>query len=288
MLSGGPSSVLRPRTRPASTPRCSTLGVPVLGICYGCSCWRSGSAARSSRPTTREYGRALLEARARDDPLFAGVGRARSARVWMSHGDRVLRLPAGLRACSPRSDELAVRRGAPRDAADLRPAVPPRGRAHRGRRADPRELRARHLRLRRHLDAWRRSSTSAVAAHPRAGRRAPRGLRALGRRRLVGRRRARAPRDRRPAAPASSSTTACCASGEREEVEAHASASTCMKLRSSRRRERALPRRARAASTDPEQKRKIIGHVFIEVFEEEAAKLGDASSSSCRARSTPT
>ena len=59
----------------------------------------------------------------------------------------------------------------------------------------------------------------AVARGPRAGRRGPRGLRALGRRRLVGGRGARAPRDRRAAAPASSSTTACCARASASEVE---------------------------------------------------------------------
>ena len=117
----------------------------------------------------------------------------------------------------------------------------------------------------------------AVAADPRAGRATARVVcGALGRRRLVGRRGARAPRDRRPAAPASSSTTACCARASARRSSAlfrerarHPRSST---VDASERFLGALARRRRI----PRRSARIIGHLFIEVFEEEAAKLGDA------------
>ena len=139
----------------------------------------------------REYGRAHFKLE-REDPLFEGLPGGRV--VWMSHGDRVLRLPPGFRVLgtSESSPFAAVRHEI---APDLGPALPPRGRAHGRRRRAARELRAAHLRSPRELDdgGVRRPGDRPGA---RAGGRGHRGLRPLGRRRFHGRGRAGAARDR--------------------------------------------------------------------------------------------
>jgi GMP synthase (glutamine-hydrolysing) len=85
ILSGGPASVYAPGA-PRCDPKLLDLGVPVLGICYGMqlACLTLGSRVKAARD--REFGRTDL--RITDgSPLFKGVPR-RTA-VWMSHGDRV-------------------------------------------------------------------------------------------------------------------------------------------------------------------------------------------------------
>jgi GMP synthase (glutamine-hydrolysing) len=90
ILSGGPASVYA-----AGAPRCDPklfeLGVPVLGICYGMqlACQALGGEVQPS--ASREFGRAVC--RVRDaDGLFVGV--PTETVVWMSHGDQV-RLAGG-------------------------------------------------------------------------------------------------------------------------------------------------------------------------------------------------
>jgi GMP synthase (glutamine-hydrolysing) len=105
ILSGGPASVIS-----AASPRAPeavfALGVPVLGICYGeqTMCAQLGGTVEMGE--TREFGRAFLDI-VDQCKLFEGVWK-RGAReqVWMSHGDRVIKLPPGFRA-------VAVSGGAP-------------------------------------------------------------------------------------------------------------------------------------------------------------------------------
>ena len=95
VLSGGPASVLAPDA-PDADPRLLDLGKPVLGICYGQQ-WlvqRLGGVVEPGE--AHEYGRALLKLSG-EDPLFASLGGGAERPVWMSHGDRVLRLPEGFR-----------------------------------------------------------------------------------------------------------------------------------------------------------------------------------------------
>jgi GMP synthase (glutamine-hydrolysing) len=93
VLSGGPASVLDPGS-PAVDPALFALGRPVLGICYGMQLLTKQLGGLVERAEHREYGRALLKLE-REDPLFAGPTRRSERVVWMSHGDRVLRLPPG-------------------------------------------------------------------------------------------------------------------------------------------------------------------------------------------------
>ncbi|HBZ70085.1 MAG TPA: glutamine-hydrolyzing GMP synthase, partial [Deltaproteobacteria bacterium] len=93
VLSGGPASVLDPGS-PQLDPAVYDLGRPILGICYGLQLLARQLGGLVEKAERREYGRALLKLE-REDPLFAGP-RGRAERVvWMSHGDRVLRLPPG-------------------------------------------------------------------------------------------------------------------------------------------------------------------------------------------------
>ncbi|MFA5436418.1 MAG: glutamine-hydrolyzing GMP synthase [Candidatus Neomarinimicrobiota bacterium] len=89
ILSGGPKSVYEPGA-PLPDPAVLEMKVPVLGICYGLqliSLHYRGSVARAAR---REYGRAKLHIDDHRD-LFKGINK--DLQVWMSHGDRVEALP---------------------------------------------------------------------------------------------------------------------------------------------------------------------------------------------------
>ena len=105
ILSGGPASV-----GDDASPRAPDVvfeqGVPVLGICYGqmAMCAQLGGAAETS--DHREFGRAFVDV-VDECRLLHGVWR-RGAReqVWMSHGDRVTRVPPGFRT-------VGVSEGAP-------------------------------------------------------------------------------------------------------------------------------------------------------------------------------
>ena len=91
ILSGGPASVSDVGA-PGLNPAVLELGVPVLGICYGLQLLAHHLGGRLARAADREYGPAQLTAAA-PSPLFAGL--AASTRVWMSHGDKVDEPPPG-------------------------------------------------------------------------------------------------------------------------------------------------------------------------------------------------
>ncbi len=109
VLSGGPSSVLE-EGAPRFDPAILDLGCPVLGICYGLQLLAHHLGGLVEAADDREYGRALLKIE-RDDPLFASLEGGAERVVWMSHGDRVLRLPEGFEtlATSDGSPFAAVR-----------------------------------------------------------------------------------------------------------------------------------------------------------------------------------
>jgi GMP synthase (glutamine-hydrolysing) len=97
ILSGGPASVLDPDA-PLAPPAIYGAGVPVLGICYGEQAMAQQLGGEVEGGHHREFGRAEVEVTA-ESALFDGVWRkGERYPVWMSHGDRVTRLPAGFRA----------------------------------------------------------------------------------------------------------------------------------------------------------------------------------------------
>ena len=91
IISGGPASVTEPSS-PVVDPGVYTLGVPVLGICYGHQLMAKDLDGRVSRGITKEYGHCSLHHQS--SPLFRGLP-ARDLTVWMSHGDTVSDAPAG-------------------------------------------------------------------------------------------------------------------------------------------------------------------------------------------------
>ena len=68
--------------------------MPVLGICYGLQLLAHRLGGLVEKADDHEYGRALLKVET-EDPLFADLPGGAERVVWMSHGDRVLRLPEG-------------------------------------------------------------------------------------------------------------------------------------------------------------------------------------------------
>jgi GMP synthase (glutamine-hydrolysing) len=91
VLSGGPNSVYDPGAPPCDTAIMS-MGVPVLGICYGLQWMTHKLGGRVERANRREYGRAELLIKD-GSPLFAGL--PKKLRIWNSHGDHVRALPSG-------------------------------------------------------------------------------------------------------------------------------------------------------------------------------------------------
>ncbi len=105
VLSGGPASTVG-EAAPMPPPVVFEMGVPVLGICYGeqAMCAQLGGAVEVG--DHREFGRAEVSVQ-EDCALFEGVWMPGDKRpVWMSHGDRVTALPAGFKP-------VATSRGAP-------------------------------------------------------------------------------------------------------------------------------------------------------------------------------
>src|SRR5690348_2731608 len=96
ILSGGPASVLD-EGAPLAPPAIYEAGVPVLGICYGEQAMAHQLGGKVEGGHHREFGRAQVEVAA-DSPLFEGVWeKGQKYPVWMSHGDRVTELPPGFR-----------------------------------------------------------------------------------------------------------------------------------------------------------------------------------------------
>ncbi|MDR3450526.1 MAG: glutamine-hydrolyzing GMP synthase [Alphaproteobacteria bacterium] len=105
ILSGGPCSTLDEGS-PRAPGAVFELGVPVLAICYGqqTTCMQLGGKVEGGH--AREFGKAVIEIK-RPSALFDGVWNKDSKpQVWMSHGDRVTALPAGF-------DVAATSEGAP-------------------------------------------------------------------------------------------------------------------------------------------------------------------------------
>src|SRR5690349_10578376 len=96
ILSGGPASVLD-HDAPSTPMAILTAGVPVLGICYGEQVMAQQLGGTVEAGHHREFGRATIEV-TDDCALFEGVWQKGGRYdVWMSHGDRVTRLPDGFR-----------------------------------------------------------------------------------------------------------------------------------------------------------------------------------------------
>jgi len=270
ILSGGPSSVLDPQG-PDLDLAILELGVPVLGICYGLQLLAHRLGGLVERADDREYGRALLKVE-RDDPLFTDLEGGAEFVVWMSHGDRVLRLPDGFEtlATSQNSPFAAVRhRTRPIWGVQFHPEV-----AHT--QGGSRMLGNFVRRICGCAPSWTMEAfieEATAAIRDQVG-------------------------DARVVCGLSGGVDSSVAAAlvhraigdqltcifvdngllrlrEREEVERLFEGVLHVNLVTVRAEQRFL--KALAGVVDPERKRKIIGHEFIDVFEEEADRVGDVA-----------
>jgi GMP synthase (glutamine-hydrolysing) len=267
ILSGGPSSVLEPDS-PDMDPGVLELGVPVLGICYGLQLLVQRLGGRIESADDREYGRATLKIE-RDDPLFEGVPRDADSVVWMSHGDRVLDLPEDM-------DVVASSGGSPFA------AVRSRGGPFWGVQFHPEVVHTEHgTKILENFvygicgctPSWTMSSfvdDTVQAIRDQVGEgRAVCGLSGGVDSSVAAALVHRAIGDQLTCIFVDHGMMR---KNERQEVEALFAESLGVKLVSIDASERFLA--ALEGVTEPEKKRKIIGNLFIEVFDEEAARIG--------------
>jgi GMP synthase (glutamine-hydrolysing) len=96
ILSGGPASVYD-KGAPQVDPQIFSLGIPVLGICYGMQLMAHHLGGEVEFSARREYGPGILHV-TNGSLLFDGIGDQLD--IWNSHGDKVAALPAGFRAAA--------------------------------------------------------------------------------------------------------------------------------------------------------------------------------------------
>ena len=265
ILSGGPQSVYA-----ADAVRVDTgildLGVPVLGICYGLQLLAFQLGGRVEESGRHEYGRAQVRVSS-DSPLFAGLGASET--VWMSHGDRVDELPEGFRA-SAASDNAPVVAVENRErklyGIQFHPEVSHTPSGHRvienflyricGASGDWRMSSFRD----EAIEAIRRQVSEGGVLCALSG-----GVDSS----VVGALVNRAVGDRLTAVFVD---TGLLRKGERDQVEQTLGEELGVELEVIDAADRFLA--ALEGVTDPEQKRRIIGHLFIEVFKEVAGGIG--------------
>ncbi len=94
ILSGGPASVYE-KGSPTIDPKIFETGIPILGICYGqqLMCYLLGGQVKLG--IKKEFGPALLKLKIKDQRSKLLEGLPEELTVWMSHGDEVVKIPAG-------------------------------------------------------------------------------------------------------------------------------------------------------------------------------------------------
>jgi GMP synthase (glutamine-hydrolysing) len=96
ILSGGPASIYE-KNSPKADRGIFKLGIPVLGICYGMHFMMAALGGTVKRSGKREYGFAELEIK-KPEGFFEGV--SKKSTCWMSHADSITKLPAGFKTAA--------------------------------------------------------------------------------------------------------------------------------------------------------------------------------------------
>jgi len=269
ILSGGPASVTESDT-PRAPAKVFEMGVPVLGICYGEMTMAAQLGGKVEAGHAREFGRADIHIESAS-PLLVGLGDAAGREpVWMSHGDKITAIPKGFEviATSEGSPYAAIAdetrhfygvqfhpevAHTPRGALILRnfigiAGIEPEWNMHAFREAEIRKIRAQvgKGKVICGLSGGVDSSVAAVLIHEAIGDQ----LTCI----FV--------------------DTGLMRAGEADEVVSLFKGHYNIPLIHADASELFLGRLA--GISDPEQKRKIIGAAFIEVFDREAHKIGGA------------
>ncbi len=101
ILSGSPFSV-RDVKSPNPDVQIYRKNIPLLGVCYGAQLLAKQNGGDVQQSSFREYGRANLSSLDNSDKLFKGLGTG--SQVWMSHGDTILDIPADFRIVASTKD----------------------------------------------------------------------------------------------------------------------------------------------------------------------------------------
>lgn len=104
ILSGGPSSVYDENAPRSERHLIDVLECPVLGICYGLQLMAHELGGKVQPSKSREYGYARLKIVNHDTQLFTGLPNEMD--VWLSHGDHVTRLPDGFQVTATTNDAV--------------------------------------------------------------------------------------------------------------------------------------------------------------------------------------
>jgi GMP synthase (glutamine-hydrolysing) len=113
ILSGGPSSVTDEDAPRVEADFFQKIDVPILGICYGMQLVAVDLGGTSEPAARREYGHALLKVLSGKTALFSGL--PFELDVWMSHGDHVTSLPAGFTTTATTGDVITAIESEERD-----------------------------------------------------------------------------------------------------------------------------------------------------------------------------
>ena len=100
ILSGGPASVTKEKS-PACDRSIFNIGIPVLGICYGTQLMAKTLGGKVASSKKREYGKATLKIKGKSN-FFKSLSPKET--VWMSHGDKVTKLPKGFKTIGSTSN----------------------------------------------------------------------------------------------------------------------------------------------------------------------------------------
>lgn len=103
ILSGSPASVYQPDA-PRPSGSLTQLDFPVLGICYGLQVMAFDLGGEVAPSASREFGYARLKVLEQESPLFKGLPPEMD--VWMSHGDHMTSVPPGFRVTAASDDAL--------------------------------------------------------------------------------------------------------------------------------------------------------------------------------------
>ncbi len=98
VLSGGPSSVTD-TDAPSFDPAWFDVGLPILGVCYGMQLMAHHFGGALGRGASREYGPSTITIE-ESSGIFASWPKGDRLAVWMSHGDHVEKLPQGFSTCA--------------------------------------------------------------------------------------------------------------------------------------------------------------------------------------------